>query len=94
MNARTAQVAPLPEETVETEPLAFLRSKTFLGAVKRGSRPGITAAMLLEQGCFMAERKFRKTGIAAAGAIAAEGLWTWQLENERREREGGPPLPL
>lgn len=90
MNAHAAQILSDPEEAAEAEPLAFLRSKTFLGAMKRGVRPGITAAMLLEEGAYLAEQKFRKTGLAAAGAIAAEGLWSWQLDQERREREGGP----
>ena len=73
----------------ETERIPFLRSKTFLGAVKRGVRPGITAAMLLEEGAWWAEEKYRWTGIAAVGAVLGEGLWALQLEKERKEGEKG-----
>ena len=73
----------------ETERIPFLRSKTFLGAVKRGVRPGITAAMLLEEGAWWAEEKYRWTGLAAVGAVLGEGLWTLQLEKERKESESG-----
>jgi len=67
----------------------FLRATTVIGAVKRGVRPGITAAMVLEEGCFYAEREWHWTGFAAAGAILSEGLWTYQLDKERRDRERG-----
>ncbi len=90
MSHRAAQ-SPTPIGDVESaaERLPFLRSKTFIGAVKRGLRPGITAAMLLEEGCFYAEQKWRWTGIAAAGAILSEGLWAYQIDKERRDRERG-----
>ena len=81
--------APAEDTAEESARPAFLKPRTFLGAVKRGMRPGITAAMLVEEGCWYAERKYRWTGLAATGALAAEGLWTWQLEKERREREQG-----
>lgn len=45
--------------------------------------------MLLEEGCFYAEQKWRWTGIAAAGAILSEGLWAYQIDKERRDRERG-----
>jgi len=88
---------PLPVEEIvaeaetaeESGPLSFLFPKTYLGAIKRSFRPGITAAMLVEEGCYLAEQKFRKTGLALGGALAAEGLWTWQLQQEQREREQG-----
>ena len=90
MKTRAARIPSASEPAEESEFLAFRLPKTYLGAIKRSLRPGITAAMMLEEGCYMAEQKFRKTGLAAAGAIAAEGLWTWQLNEERRAREGGP----
>lgn len=89
MKGRVAQISSSPEQAAEAESRPFLQPRTFLGAVKRSVRPGITAAMILEEGCYMAEQKFRKTGLAAAGAIAADGLWSWQLDRERRDREGG-----
>ena len=89
MPGRAAQILPDPEGAAEAESRQFINPKTFLGAVRRSVRPGITAAMILEESCYMAEQKFRKTGLAAAGAIAADGLWSWQLDRERREREGG-----
>ena len=67
----------------------FLRATTVMGVVKRGIRPGVTAAIALEEGCFYAEQKWHWTGIAAAGAILSEGLWTYQLDKERRDREHG-----
>lgn len=90
MTVRAAPISPSIESTEESESLAFRLPKIYLGAIKRSVRPGITAAMLIEEGAYLAEQKFRKTGLAAAGAIAAEGLWTWQLDQERRAREGGP----
>jgi hypothetical protein len=79
---------PIGDAKPAAERLPFLRSKTFIGAVKRGIRPGITAALLLEESCIYAERKYNWTGIAAAGAVLSECLWTYQLEKERRDREG------
>ena len=69
--------------------LAFMRGSTFLGALKRSLRPGIAAAMVVEEGGCYAEQKYSLPGVAAAGALVAEGLWTWQLEKERRERDKG-----
>jgi len=88
MITREAQ-SPPPIGDVEpaAERLSFLRSKTFLGAARRSLRPGITAGMLLEEGCFYAEQKYRWTGIAAAGAILSEGLWAYQVDKERRDRD-------
>jgi hypothetical protein len=90
MSQRAAQ-SPPPIGDVEpaAERLSFLRSKTFIGAAKRSLRPGITAAILLEEGCFYAEQKWNWTGIAAAGAILGEGLWAYQIDKERRDRETG-----
>ena len=90
MTGRAAQILSEAESAEEAESRPFLFPKVYLGALKRSVRPGITAAMLIEEGAYLAEQKFRKTGLAAAGAIAAEGLWTWQLDQERRAREGGP----
>jgi hypothetical protein len=81
--------AEAPESLEETARLPVFNPRTFLGAVRRGVRPGITAALIVEEGCLAAEQKFRKTGLGAAGAILSEGLWAWQLDQERREREGG-----
>jgi hypothetical protein len=67
----------------------FLRATTVMGAVKRGIRPGMTAAMILEEGCFYAEQKWHWTGLTAAGAILSEGLWAYQIDKERRDREQG-----
>lgn len=78
---------PVGEAESIAERLSFLRSKTFIGAMKRSLRPGITAAMMVEEGCFYAEQKYRWTGFAAAGAILSEGLWAYQLDKERRDRE-------
>ncbi len=90
MNNRAAQGSPPIGGFAQTaERLPFLHAKTVLGAVKRGMRPGITAAMVLEEGCFYAEQKWHWTGLAAAGAILAEGLWVYQLDQERRDREQG-----
>jgi hypothetical protein len=84
-------IAPaLTSEEGETVRRPFLNAKTFLGAVKRGVRPGVTAAMAVEEGALYAERKYHWTGLAAAGAIVGEVLWTLQLEKERKEREEGP----
>lgn len=69
--------------------LAFLRGSTFLGALKRSLRPGIAAAMVVEEGGCYAEQKYSLPGVAAAGALVGEGLWTWQLAQERKEREQG-----
>jgi hypothetical protein len=80
---------PIGDVKHAAERLPFLRSKVFIGAVKRGIRPGITAALLLEESCLYAERKYNWTGVAAAGAILSECLWTYSLEKERRDREGG-----
>lgn len=90
MTGRTAQILSKAESEEESESLAFLFPKTYLGAIKRAMRPGITAAMIVEEGCYLAEQKFRKTGLALGGAIAAEGLWGWQLRQEQRDRERGP----
>ena len=88
VNTREAQSPPpVGEAESIAERLSFLRSKTFIGAVKRSLRPGITAAMMVEEGCFYAEQKYRWTGIAAAGAILSEGLWAYQIDKERRDRE-------
>ena len=93
MSHRAAQDSPpIGDATPAAERLSFLRSKTFIGAVKRGLRPGITAAMIIEESCFYAEQKWHWTGLAATGAVLAEGLWTYQLEKERRDRERGAQL--
>jgi hypothetical protein len=90
MSHREAQSpTPIGDTNPAAERLPFLRSKTFIGAVKRSLRPGITAALILEESAFYAEQKWHWTGIAAAGAVASEVLWTWQLNKERREREQG-----
>jgi len=90
MKPRAAQ-SPTPIGDVESpaERLPFLRSKTFIGAAKRSLRPGITAAMVLEEGCFYAEQKWQWTGVAATGAVLSEGLWAYQIDKERRDRERG-----
>lgn len=82
-------VAAAAERAEESERFAVFNPRTFVGALKKGMRPGITAAMIIEEGCLAAEQRYRKTGLGAAGAILAEGLWAWQLDQERREREGG-----
>lgn len=90
MNRGEAQSPPpVGEAQSIAERLSFLRSKTFIGAVKRSLRPGITAAMVLEEVAYYAEHKYRLTGVAAAGAIASEGLWAYQIDKERRDREKG-----
>jgi hypothetical protein len=48
--------------------------------------------MIIEESCFYAEQKWHWTGLAATGAVLAEGLWTYQLEKERRDRERGVQL--
>jgi hypothetical protein len=45
--------------------------------------------MLIEEGSIYAEKQYDVPGLAVAGAIASEGLWAYQLDQERREREGG-----
>lgn len=80
--------APAPERAEEGERFALFNPRTFLGAIKKGIRPGITAAMIIEEGCLAAEQRYRKTGLGAAGAIVSEGLWAWQLNEERRALEG------
>lgn len=75
-------------EAEEKTLFQMFNPRTFLGAVKKGIRPGITAAMIIEEGCMAAEQRYRKTGLGAAGAIVSEGLWAWQLNEERREIEG------
>jgi len=80
-------IGPAPDTVEEIERRPFLNAETFLGALKKSVRPGITAAMVLEEGACYAEQKYHWPGVAAVGAIAAEGLWTWQLEKERKERE-------
>jgi hypothetical protein len=85
---REAQSPPsIGDVEPAAERLSFLRSKTFLGAARRSLRPGITAAMLLEEGCFYAEQKYHWTGVAATGAVLSEGLWAYQIDKERRDRE-------
>jgi len=80
--------AAAPECVEESARFPVFNPRTFLGAVKKGVRPGITAALIIEEGCLAAEQKYRKTGLGAAGAILSEGLWAWQLDQERRGREG------
>lgn len=82
-------IAPAPDTLEETSRSPFKNSRVFLAVLKKGMRPGVTAAMALEEGCIYAEQKYHWTGIAAAGAIGAECLWTWQLDKERKEREEG-----
>ena len=83
-------IAPEAETAEETVRRPFVKAEIWLGAVKRGVRPGVTAAMLLEEGAWWAEEKYRWTGLAAVGAVLGEGLWALQLEKERKEREREP----
>ncbi len=83
---------PVPEAEEELSFGPFRNARTFLGALKKGTRPGITAAMVVEEGALLLEQKHHWPGVAVAGALVSEGLWTWQLEMERREREKGPTL--
>jgi len=67
----------------------FKNVETFLGALKKGTRPGITAALVVEEGSLQLERKYHWPGVALGGVVVSEGLWQWQLEKERRDREKG-----
>lgn len=92
MSRRTAQI-PLDGDVVSNaERQLFLRSKTTLGAIARGFKPGMTAAMIVEEGAFYAEQKYQKPGLAAAGALLGEGLWFYQVQKERQERAVGRQL--
>jgi uncharacterized membrane protein YebE (DUF533 family) len=44
--------------------------------------------MILEEGCYAAEKEYDVPGLAVAGAIASEGLWAYQVNKERQEHEG------
>jgi hypothetical protein len=80
---------PVPETEEEFSIGPFKNVETFLGAVKRGARPGITAALAVEEGAYYVEHKYHWPGVAVGGALVSEGLWQWQLEKERQEREKG-----
>ena len=80
---------PATEQEEEFSLGPFKNARTFLGVVKRGTRPGITAALVVEEGCLQLERKYHWPGVALTGVIVSEGLWQWQLEQERQQREKG-----
>jgi len=79
-----------PQTVEETSRSPFRNSKIFLGVLKKSIRPGISAAILVEEGAYCAEQRYHWPGVAVAGALLGEGLWQWQLEQERKEREEGP----
>lgn len=81
---------PATEAEEEAAALGPFRNvKTFLGALKKSARPGISAALAVEEGAYYAEQKYHWPGVAVAGALVSEGLWQWQLEQERQQREKG-----
>jgi uncharacterized membrane protein YebE (DUF533 family) len=89
MSERAPQI-PLEEGVVSSAARqVFLRSKTSLGAMTRGFKPGMTAAMIVEEGAFYAEQKYQRPGLAAAGALLGEGLWFYQVQKDRQARESG-----
>jgi hypothetical protein len=89
MSARTVEI-PLEDSVVANAARqSFLHAKTTLGAVTRGFKPGMSAAMILEEGAFYAEQKYQKPGLAAAGALLGEGLWFYQVQKDRQARESG-----
>ena len=92
MIRRTTQI-PLEDSVVaKAARQAFVRSKITLVAMARGFKPGMTAATIVEEGAFYAEQKYQRPGLAAAGALLGEGLWFYQVQKDRQQRESGRQL--
>lgn len=89
MSKRTQQITFEESVVSSAARQAFLHSKTTLGAMARGFKPGMTAAMIVEESAFYAEQKYQRPGLAAAGALLSEGLWFYQVQKDRQARELG-----
>ena len=88
MSERAAQGPPAIDGFMSAERQPFLRANTVLGAIARSAaRPGMMAPMILEEATWYADKKWRLTGLAAAGALLSEGLWVYQERMRREESE-------
>ena len=53
----------------------------------------MTAPLALEEACWYAGMKWHAMSLAAAGTVASEGLWAYQVMKQREDRANGNSTP-
>ena len=62
----------------------FLRPVISLGRCVDLAKTSLP--LLIEEASWYAEQQLKWTGLAIAGELAAEGLWTYQIKKQREEK--------
>jgi hypothetical protein len=83
MSKRAAQIPPIGGADTSAARQPFLRSIISLGRCIDSAKT--TAPLLIEEASWYADKQLGWTGVALAGEVASEGLWAWQVKNQREK---------
>jgi hypothetical protein len=84
--------SPLDGVALSAARQCFHDANTCMGAIGRCAGTTRAALPLLEEASYYAARQYNWMGFAIAGELASAGLWAYQVQRQREDRERGLSL--
>ncbi len=94
MSIQAAQLQSTDTSLAERARTLFRKCHITVGSVGRCARLSalMKAPVALEEACWYAGMKWNAMSLAAAGTVASEGLWAYQVMKQREDRANGLSL--